>query len=99
MTTNYKIPEDFLWGGAIAANQAEGAFNKDGKGLSLADIHKLNPEASNKELQEKNQSGVTIKQIKKNSRDMKGNYPKRRGIDFYNTYPEDLELLAEMGLK
>ncbi|MGL5243629.1 MAG: family 1 glycosylhydrolase, partial [Sarcina sp.] len=32
------LKEDFLWGGAIAANQVEGAFNKDGKGLSIADV-------------------------------------------------------------
>lgn len=37
---NYQFPEDFLWGGAIAANQAEGAFRMHGKGLSSADIHK-----------------------------------------------------------
>lgn len=33
-----KFPETFLWGGAIAANQAEGAFNEDGKGLSFQDF-------------------------------------------------------------
>lgn len=33
-----KFPEGFLWGGAIAANQAEGAWNVDGKGLSTADV-------------------------------------------------------------
>ncbi len=32
------FPKDFLWGGAIAANQAEGAWNKDGKGWSIADM-------------------------------------------------------------
>jgi 6-phospho-beta-glucosidase len=30
--------EGFLWGGAIAANQCEGAYKEDGKGLSLVDI-------------------------------------------------------------
>ena len=30
--------EDFLWGGAVAANQCEGAWNIDGKGMSCADI-------------------------------------------------------------
>lgn len=30
--------KDFLWGGAIAANQAEGAYNVGGKGLSVADM-------------------------------------------------------------
>ena len=33
-----KFPENFLWGGAIAANQVEGAYNQDGKGLSVADV-------------------------------------------------------------
>lgn len=32
------FPKDFLWGGAIAANQAEGAYNSDGKGLSVEDV-------------------------------------------------------------
>ena len=27
-----KLSKDFLWGGAIAANQAEGAYDADGKG-------------------------------------------------------------------
>ena len=31
--------KDFLWGGAIAANQAEGAYNVGGKGLSVALKH------------------------------------------------------------
>ena len=35
------FPKDFLWGGAIAANQAEGAWNVDGKGPSMADIELL----------------------------------------------------------
>ena len=34
-----KFPENFLWGGATAANQLEGAFDRDGKGLSVADAN------------------------------------------------------------
>ena len=30
--------KDFLWGGATAANQCEGAWNVDGKGVSVSDI-------------------------------------------------------------
>lgn len=30
------FPNDFLWGGAIAANQAEGAYLEDGKGLDIS---------------------------------------------------------------
>ncbi|WEM45295.1 6-phospho-beta-glucosidase (plasmid) [Photobacterium sp. DA100] len=33
-----QFPDDFLWGGAIAANQVEGAYDLDGKGLSTSDM-------------------------------------------------------------
>ncbi len=33
-----QIKSDFLWGGATAANQLEGAYATDGKGLSIADV-------------------------------------------------------------
>jgi 6-phospho-beta-glucosidase len=36
MENNFK--EGFLWGGAVAANQCEGAYNLDGKGLSIQDV-------------------------------------------------------------
>lgn len=32
------FPENFLWGGAVAANQCEGAYQEDGKGLSVQDV-------------------------------------------------------------
>lgn len=32
------FPETFLWGGAIAANQVEGAWQEDGKGISTSDV-------------------------------------------------------------
>ena len=36
--TETVFPEGFLWGGATAANQYEGAYNEDGKGLSVQDV-------------------------------------------------------------
>ena len=36
--SNLTFPEGFLWGGAAAANQFEGAFDADGKGLSIQDV-------------------------------------------------------------
>ena len=32
------FPQNFLWGGAISANQCEGAYNEGGKGLSIQDV-------------------------------------------------------------
>lgn len=32
------FPKDFLWGGAVAANQCEGAYDEDGKGIDIQDI-------------------------------------------------------------
>lgn len=42
MNTN-GFTKDFLWGGAVAANQCEGAFDVDGKGLSIADVEAYQP--------------------------------------------------------
>lgn len=33
-----RFPDNFLWGGAVAANQVEGAYLDDGKGLSTSDV-------------------------------------------------------------
>ncbi|MEH7313799.1 6-phospho-beta-glucosidase [Priestia megaterium] len=35
---NKTFTKSFLWGGALAANQMEGAYKEDGKGLSVADV-------------------------------------------------------------
>ena len=32
------FPKGFLWGGAVAGNQCEGAYLEDGKGLSVPDM-------------------------------------------------------------
>lgn len=34
------LPKTFLWGGATAANQYEGAYQEDGKGISIADVER-----------------------------------------------------------
>lgn len=42
--------KDFLWGGAVAANQCEGAWNVDGKGVSCSDICTVGSAKNQKEL-------------------------------------------------
>lgn len=90
-----KFPEGFYWGGATAANQIEGAFDKNGKGLSAADFVEYIP----KEQRTKdNAMEITSEQIRKSlSGESIARHPKREGIDFYNRYKEDIALLAEMG--
>ncbi|MER2180183.1 MAG: glycoside hydrolase family 1 protein, partial [Carnobacterium inhibens] len=98
MTKTTSFPKGFLWGGAIAANQAEGAWNKDGKGLSVADVATYKPN-----LDVKNFAGhmeITTESVIEAMEDPTDKiYPKRRGIDFYHRYKEDLALFAEMGTK
>lgn len=91
-----RFPNDFLWGGAIAANQAEGAWDVDGKGPSMADIEELPLEYSRTKV-----VGFrhTKKELLEASKDTTKYYPRRKGIDFYHTYKEDLALMKEMNFK
>lgn len=92
------FPENFLWGGATAANQCEGAWNIDGKGISIADCTRLKKNINKKDYK-------SLHEIK--SEDIEHamatndtvEYPKRHGIDFYHHYKEDLDLFQEMGFK
>jgi len=92
------FPNGFLWGGAIAANQTEGAWNTDGKGPSVADVATYKPDVDVKEYAAHHVvTNDTIAVALADTDDTY--YPKRRGIDFYHRYPEDLALLAELGFK
>jgi len=92
------FPEGFLWGGAVAANQVEGAWNVGGKGPSVADVATYKPHADVKDY--KTHVSISSEAIKKAMQDTDDTYyPKRRGIDFYHHYKEDLALFAEMGFK
>lgn len=92
------FPKDFLWGGAIAANQAEGAWNVDGKGMSVADVSRFKPDISVEDYQSQWHTSLADIAIAKETDDTVY-YPKRRGIDFYHRYKEDIKLFGEMGYK
>ncbi|MDU4937798.1 MAG: family 1 glycosylhydrolase [Clostridium sp.] len=79
------FPKNFLWGGATAANQCEGAYLTDGKGLSTADVMTAGNLNSPREITNKVLEGK--------------NYPSHVAIDHYNYYKEDIALFAEMGFK
>lgn len=73
------FPDAFLWGGAVAANQVEGAYLEGGKGLSTSDVQ---PQGVFGSVVERVAGDSGIKDV---------------AIDFYNRYPEDIKLFAEMG--
>lgn len=93
-----EFPKGFLWGGATAANQIEGAYDTDHRGLATTD---LLPYIS---IDDRSTVGETFRQSKasideaiKHEKDW--NFPKRRGNDFYHRYKEDIALMAQMGFK
>lgn len=80
-----KFSDGFLWGGAMAANQCEGAYDIDGKGMSIMDIMTVGNSSKRRRA---------TPEI-----DPQEYYPNHRGIDFYHKYKDDIKLLKEMGLK
>ncbi len=79
------LRDDFLWGGATAANQFEGAWNVDGKGDSVSDHCTSGSHTTPKRVTVNIEEGTL--------------YPSHEAIDFYHHYEEDIALFAEMGFK
>ena len=77
--------DDFLWGGACAANQFEGAWDVDGKGPSVPDMCTNGSHTSPKWVT----THIHPDRL----------YPSHEAIDFYHHYEEDIALFAEMGFK
>ncbi|MBR2810497.1 MAG: family 1 glycosylhydrolase [Solobacterium sp.] len=77
------FPKGFLWGGAVAANQCEGAYLEDGKGLSVPDMLLG--------------GNVTTPRTFLPVTDPNAFYPSHEAVDFYHHYKEDIALFAEMG--
>lgn len=83
------FPKGFLWGGATAANQCEGAYNADGRGLSSVDTVPFGEDRFR----------VARGDMKMLDCDAEHVYPSHEAIDFYHHYKEDIRLLGEMGFK
>lgn len=79
------LSKDFLWGGAVAAHQVEGAWNVDGKGVSVSDVLTGGSASVLRRITD----GVLPGEY----------YPNHEGIDFYHTFREDIALMAELGFK
>jgi 6-phospho-beta-glucosidase len=79
------FPKGFLWGASTAANQVEGAWNEDGKGVSVADILASDPK--------------TEKRVECYDLNSDVFYPSRKASDHYHHWKEDIALFARLGLK
>lgn len=83
------LRSDFLWGGALAANQCEGGFDQGGRGLANADLLPFGERR--------------IAVIRGDDVPLEAEpgryYPAREAIDFYHHYREDIALFGEMGFK
>ncbi|QCX34290.1 glycosyl hydrolase family protein [Caloramator sp. E03] len=105
------FPKDFLWGGATAANQYEGAWNEGGKGITTADVITSGSHTVPRRVTYKN-----IKTGETGSMPIFGTgykfpkdcipavidgeyYPSHVATDFYHRYKEDIAYMGEMGFK
>lgn len=82
----YMFPESFLWGGATAATQCEGAWNVDGKGDSVLDHCTNGDKANPRKVTEIIDTDTYF-------------YPSHKGCLQYEHFEEDIELFAEAGFK
>lgn len=80
------FPDGFLWGGATAANQLEGAYNVAGKGLSTADVMTVGGRGKRRKI---TKDGIHPDLY----------YPSHVAIDHYHHMEEDIALFGEMGWK
>ncbi|MGT2737149.1 glycoside hydrolase family 1 protein [Streptococcus orisratti] len=83
------MKENFLWGVAMSASQAEGEALKDGKGLVMDDVV---ANANNERYQATADIDIALGKTY-------DYYPSHRAIDFYNRYPEDIKRFADLGAK
>lgn len=103
--------DDFLWGGATAANQHEGGYNLGGRGLSTFDAvtgggyqipRKVTYQTKSGEVGEVPVDSMMTGPVPENTFGYIKEgvyYPSHQATDFYHHYKEDIALMAEMGFK
>lgn len=99
--------ENFLWGGATAANQYEGGDQSGGRGLSTLDAITAGDYKTPRMITFKRKDG-TIGSVTREDKvpegavgyiDTEKYYPSHVATDFYHHFKEDIALFAEMGFK
>lgn len=100
--------EGFLWGGATAANQFEGAWNVGEKGANSSDCCTRGSKKTPRLVTYMTKEGTVESQMMFKLNAPEGavfgcyegyDYPSHEGVDFYHHYKEDIALFAEMGFK
>ena len=81
------FPETFLWGGATAANQCEGGYQEEGRGLSTVDTIPYGEDRFPVMRGDKNMLSCDDEHV----------YPTHTAIDMFHRYKEDIAVFAEMG--
>ncbi|VEU70387.1 glycoside hydrolase family 1 protein [Mycoplasmopsis glycophila] len=80
-----KFPKNFLWGGATAANQLEGAYNLDGKGLSVTDALTGGTTKLPRRVTYEREEGVF--------------YPNADAVRHYEHFKNNIKLFGEIGFR
>lgn len=107
-----RFPENFLWGGATAANQYEGGAMEGNKGLTMIDVTTGGSHTTPRQITWKNketgETGAVNMVFGGNMSFPAGAepavldgyyYPSHKATDFYHHYKEDIALMAEMGFR
>ena len=102
---SFKFSDGFLWGGATAANQYEGAYKEGKRGLAASDLITSGNYETPRRIFYRTEGGeeeyITLGEslqegaipiIKEGEY-----YPSHKATDFYNHYKEDIKLMADMG--
>ena len=100
------LAKNFLWSAGTSANQHEGAYNVNGKGLSIADCMTRGSLKSLRNVTYIDKTGelnvVPFNKVDAYNGAVFGQfddfeYPSKKGSDFYNRFKEDIKLLSKSG--